>query len=125
MGEVSLWAKIFTTLFLMAVAYWAYISEKEESQLKEERTQEEHTLIGNTVHLTTTRNTFERHRDTILDKVAAHKLQSVIITDSKEIPQSVLLPYTQYKIIQEFYDRQVSQEIAPHAKEEAKLADEA
>ena len=105
MGEVSTWAKIFTTLIAIAVAYWVFIFDKEVSLKRQERDKEEEILIDDTVHLTTTRNTFEKHRDFIFDRVAAYKLHSVIITDSKEVPQSVLLPYAQYKIIQEFYDR--------------------
>lgn len=119
MGEVSLWGQIVTPLFFIAVAYWAYTSEKEESQKNEERKKEEQALIDDTLHLTTTRNKFERHRNFILNRVAAYKLHSVIITDSKEVPQSVLLPYAQYKL----YDRAELKERASHTKEEMRLTD--
>ena len=53
----------------------------------------------------------------LLDKVASYKLHYVIITDEKEIPQSVLLPYAEYKILQECYDKEEAMELAPLIKE--------
>ena len=73
MGEVSTWAKIFTTLIAIAVAYWVFIFDKESSLKRQERDKEEEILIDDTVHLTTTRNTFEKHRDFIFDRAAVKK----------------------------------------------------
>ena len=62
--------------------------------------------------LTTTRVKFERHLWVLLDKVASYKLHYVIITDEKEIPQSVLLPHAEYKRLQECYDKQEAKEVS-------------
>ncbi|ASC93616.1 MULTISPECIES: hypothetical protein [Sulfurospirillum] len=112
MGETTL-GKAIICLFMMAVAYWLYKIEKEESKQRAQRRQEEKALLDYVMFLTTTRVKFERHLWTILDKVASYKIQSVIITDEKEIPQCVLLPYAEYKILQECYDKEEAKELAP------------
>lgn len=97
------------TAFAIWLAYWAYKSDKEEKA-----------LLDNIISLTTTRVKFERHLWTILDKIASYKLQCVIITDEKEIPQSVLLPYAEYKILQECYEKEEAKELNPLLEERIK-----
>jgi hypothetical protein len=113
MGDTSTWGQFIITLLAILLAYWAYKMDKDESQRRQEQQKEEKDLIEDTIYLTTTRNTFQRHHDIILDKVASYKLHNVIITDEKEIPQSVLLPYGEYKILQECYDKEEAKELAP------------
>ncbi len=100
-------------LFALGLAYWTYKSDKEESNKRKVRKEQEKALLDDVMFLTTTRVKFEKHLWTILDKVASYKIQSVIITDEKEIPQSVLLPYAEYKILQECYDKEEAKELAP------------
>ena len=101
------------TAFAIWLAYWAYRSDKEESKKHAQRKKEEKALLDEIMYLTTTRVKFERHLWTILDKIASYKLQCVIITDEKEIPQSVLLPYAEYKILQECYEKEEAKELNP------------
>ncbi|MBN2833059.1 MAG: hypothetical protein JXK50_07020 [Campylobacterales bacterium] len=108
------------TLFAVWLAYWTYKSDKEESQKRKEKKEHEKALLEDVMFLTTTRVKFERHLWSILDKVASYKIQRVIITDEKEIPQSVLLPYAEYQLLQECYDRQEAQELAPLIQERLK-----
>ena len=100
------------TLFALGLAYWTYKSDKDESKKRKVRKEQEKALLDDVMFLTTTRVKFEKHLWTILDKVASYKIQSVIITDEKEIPQSVLLPYAEYKILQECYDKQEAKEVS-------------
>lgn len=92
----------FVTFFAVWLAYWTYKSDKEESQKRKEKKEHEKALLEDVMFLTTTRVKFERHLWSILDKVASYKIQRVIITDEKEIPQSVLLPYAEYKSLVDF-----------------------
>ena len=101
------------TAFAIWLAYWAYKNDKEESKKRAQRKKEEKALLDDIIYLTTTRVKFERHLWTILDKIASYKLQCVIITDEKEIPQSVLLPYAEYQILQECYDKEETKELYP------------
>lgn len=101
------------TAFAVWLTYWAYKSDKEESKKCAQRKKEEKALLDDIIYLTTTRVKFERHLWTILDKIASYKLQHIIITDEKEISQSVLLPYAEYKILQECYDKEEAKELAP------------
>lgn len=96
-----------------ALAYWTYKTDKDETKKNEIKEAEEKALILDSIYLTTSRVKFQRHLWTILDKVAAYKLQSIVITDEKEIPQSVLLPYAEYKILQECYDKEEAKKLAP------------
>lgn len=93
-------------VILIALLYWTLKSSHDESEKRKIRHKEEKALIADMAFLTTTRVKFERHLWMLLDKVASYKLQYVIITDEKEIPQSVLLPYAEYKRLQECYDKQ-------------------
>ena len=96
----------------MALIYWAIKTTHDESEKRKIRHKEEKALIADMTFLTTTRVKFEKHLWTILDKVASYKIQSVIITDEKEIPQSVLLPHAEYKRLQECYDKQEAKEVS-------------
>ncbi len=108
------------TAFTIWLAYWAYKSDKEESKKSAQRKKEEKALLDEIMYLTTTRVKFERHLWTILDKIASYKLQCVIITDEKEIPQSVLLPYAEYQILQECYNKEETKELYPLMEERIK-----
>ena len=108
------------TLFALGLAYWTYKSDKEESNKRKVRKEQEKALLDDVMFLTTTRVKFERHLEMLLDYVASYKLQRVIITDEKEIPQSVLLPYAEYKILQECYDKEEAKELAPLIEERMK-----
>jgi len=100
MFELPTVGQCIVATFATGLAYWIYKTDKDESQKRKVRHQEEKVLMDNIVDLTTTCVKFERHLWSILDKVASLKLQSVIITDEKEIPQSVLISYSEYKILQ-------------------------
>lgn len=104
MFELPTFGQAAQLIFLIGLIYWSIKTTNDESQKRKIRHQEEKALLDNMVNLTTTRVKFERHLWSILDKVASLKLQSVIITDEKEIPQSVLLPYAEYKLLQERYN---------------------
>lgn len=105
MFEVPTLGQLIVTIFAILLAYYAYTTDKEESKKKKQYKQEEKEQIDNIVYLTTTRVKFQRHLSTILARVASYKLHSVIITDTKEVPQSVLVPYSEYKTLQEFYEQ--------------------
>ncbi|WNZ00190.1 hypothetical protein SUSP_002607 [Sulfurospirillum sp. 'SP'] len=92
-------------VILIALLYWTIKSNYDESEKRKIRHKEEKALLADMTFLTTTRVKFERHLWMLLDHVASYKLQHVIITDEKEIPQSVLLPYAEYKHLQECYDK--------------------
>ena len=113
----SSWGQWIVTAFAVVLAYWTYKNDKDESEKRKIRNKEEKALIEDMTVLTTTRVKFERHLWMLLDKVASYKLHYVIITDEKEIPQSVLLPYAEYKLLQECYDKQEAIELAPLIKE--------
>ena len=117
MFDESSWGQWIVTAFAVVLAYWTYKNDKEESEKRKIRHQEEKALIEDMTFLTTTRVKFERHLWMLLDKVASYKLHYVIITDEKEIPQSVVLPYAEYKLLQEYYDKQEAIELAPLIKE--------
>ena len=119
MVEAS-WGQWIVSAFAVVLAYWMYKSDQEESKKQKVKKEHEKTLLDNVIYLTTTRVKFERHLERILDYVASYKLQQVIITDEKEIPQSVLLPYTEYKRLQECYDEQEAMELAPLIEERMK-----
>lgn len=113
----SSWGQWIVTAFAVVLAYWTYKNDKEESEKRKIRHKEEKALIEDITFLTITRVKFEKHLWILLDKVASYKLHYVIITDKKEIPQSVLLPYTEYKLLQECYDKQEAIELAPLIEE--------
>ena len=92
-------------VILIALLYWTIKSNYDESEKRKIRHKEEKALIADMTFLTTTRVKFERHLWMLLDYVASYKLQQVIITDEKEMLQSVLLPYAEYKRLQECYDK--------------------
>ena len=117
MFELPSVAHVVELLFLMALIYWITKTEKEAEAEKKQRHKEEKALLEDVMFLTTTRVKFQRHLWIILDKVATYKIQSVTITDEKEIPQSVLLPYAEYKILQECYDKEEALELAPLIEE--------
>ena len=117
MFDESSWGQWIVTAFAVVLAYWTYKNDKDESEKRKIRNKEEKALIEDMTVLTTTRVKFERHLWMLLDKVASYKLHYVIITDEKEIPQSVLLPYAEYKLLQECYDKQEAIELAPLIKE--------
>lgn len=113
----SSWGQWIVTAFAVVLAYWTYKNDKDESEKRKIRNKEEKALIEDMTVLTTTRVKFERHLWMLLDKVASYKLHYVIITDEKEIPQSVLLPYAEYKLLQECYNKQEAMELAPLIEE--------
>ena len=92
-------------IILIVLLYWTIKSNYDESEKRKICNKEEKALLADMTFLTTTRVKFERHLWMLLDHVASYKLQHVIITDEKEIPQSVLLPYAEYKRLQEYYDK--------------------
>ena len=104
-------------IFLMTLIYWAIKTSHDESEKRKIRHKEEKALIEDITFLTITRVKFEKHLWILLDKVASYKLHYVIITDKKEIPQSVILPYAEYKLLQECYDKQEAIELAPLIEE--------
>ena len=112
--------QVLELLLLFAMIYWgskAHIKAHEEN---EKRHQEEKAYIEEDIFLNTSRATFKRHLEFILDQIASYKLQHVIITDEKQIPQSVLLPYAEYKLLQECYDKVEAKEVAPLIEERMK-----
>lgn len=117
MFELPTFGQVVQLLFLIALIYWTIKTSHNESEKRKIRHKEEKALIEDMAILTTTRVKFERHLWMLLDKVASYKLHYVIITDEKEIPQSVLLPYAEYKILQECYDKEEAMELAPLIKE--------
>lgn len=117
MFELPNFGQLIITAFALWLAYYTYKTEKEASKESKVRKAEEKALLDDTLYLTTTRVKIQRHLWTILDKVAAYKIQSVVITDEKEIPQSVLLPYAEYKILQECYDKEEAKVLAPLIEE--------
>lgn len=117
MFEFPTLGQVVQLLFLIALIYWTIKTSHDESEKRKIRHKEEKALIEDMTVLTTTRVKFERHLWVLLDKVASYKLHYVIITDKKEIPQSVILPYAEYKLLQECYDKQEAIELAPLIEE--------
>jgi len=117
MFELPTFGQVAQFVFILTMIYWAIKAIHEASEEKEQRNKEEKALIQDAMFLTITRAQVERHLLMLLNKVASYKLQHVIITDEKEIPQSVLLPYAEYKILQECYDKQEAMELAPLIQE--------
>ena len=117
MFEFPTLGQVVQLLFLIALIYWTIKTSHDESEKRKIRHKEEKALIEDITFLTITRVKFEKHLWILLDKVASYKLHYVIITDKKEIPQSVILPYAEYKLLQECYDKQEAIELAPLIEE--------
>ncbi len=66
------------------------------------RHQEEKETLGTAVEITLTHRQVQRHLETILERIASEKLTKVIITNSKEAPQGVLLSYGKYRALLAF-----------------------
>ena len=76
--------------------------DKKESIQRAKRYQEEKETLGNAVEITLTHIQVKRHLETILERIASEKLTKVIITNSKEAPQGVLLSYGEYRALLAF-----------------------
>ena len=76
--------------------------DKKESIQRAKRHQEEKETLGNAVEITLTHRQVQRHLETILERIASEKLTKVIITNSKEAPQGVLLSYGEYRALLAF-----------------------
>ena len=100
--ELPSFGRIIVLLFVTWLAWWTYKIDREESAKRKIKKDEERALLDNVTSLTTTRVKLERHLNTILNKVATNNIQSVVITDEKDIPQSVLIPYSQFQSYQLF-----------------------
>ena len=105
MFELPTFGQVAQFVFILTMIYWAIKAIHEASEEKEQRNKEEKALIQDAMFLTITRAQVERHLLMLLNKVASYKLQHVIITDEKEIPQSVLLSYAEYNRLQKCYDK--------------------
>lgn len=120
MFELPSFGQAVQLIFIIGMIFWIHKTEKEAKEEKKVRHKEEKALLEDVMFLTTTRVKFQRHLWIILDKVASYKIQRVTITDEKEIPQSVLLPYAEYQLLQNCYDRQEALELAPLIEERMK-----
>ena len=102
MFETPSSGSIIMLIIVLALLYWTFKDERNEKKSHQYQRSQEKALLDNVIDLTTTRVKFERHLWIILDKVASYKLHRVVITDEKDIPQSVLLPYAEYKSFLDF-----------------------
>lgn len=76
--------------------------DKKESIQRAKRYQEEKETLGNAVEITLTPIQVKRHLETILDRIASAQLTKVMITNTKEAPQGVLLSYGEYRALLAF-----------------------
>ncbi len=105
MFELPSSGSVIMLIIVLALLYLTFKDERNEKKSRHNQRSQEKALLDNVIDLTTTCVKFERHLWTILDNVASYKLHRVVITDEKEIPQSVLLSYVEYKRLQECYDK--------------------
>lgn len=117
MFETPSSGSVIMLVIVLALLYWTFKDERKEKKSRQYQRSQEKALLDNVIDLTTTRMKFERHLLTILDKVASYKLHRVVITDEKDIPQSVLLPYAEYKSFLDFkhlYEDNAEEKIKEH-----------
>ena len=87
-------------LVIVLFLLWGTIkTEQKDSILRAKRHQEEKETLGTAVEITLTHRQVQRHLETILERIASEKLTKVIITNSKEAPQGVLLSYGEYRAL--------------------------
>ena len=90
-------------LVIVLFLLWGTIkTEEKESILRAKRHQEEKETLGTAVEITLTHRQVQRHLETILERIASEKLTKVIITNTKEAPQGVLLSYGEYRALLAF-----------------------
>lgn len=102
--ESSFLGQFIITALAILLAHWTYKEDKKESINNKRKKEQERALLDSMTKLTTNRVMFQRHFNAILDKSAQGFIEQVIITDEKEIPTSVLLPYEAYCFLQRFYE---------------------
>lgn len=126
MFETPSSGSVIMLVIVLSLLYWTFKDERKEKKSRQYQRSQEKALLDNVIDLTTTRVKFERHLLTILDKVASYKLHRVVITDEKDIPQSVLLPYAEYKSCLDFkhlYEDNAEEKIKEHLLLQQKQGD--
>lgn len=93
---------IIVTALVFFLLWLTHKDDEKESVLREKRHQEEKETLGTAVEITLTHRQVQRHLETILERIASEKLTKVIITNSKEAPQGVLLSYGEYRALLAF-----------------------
>ena len=93
---------IIVTALVFFLLWLTHKDDEKDSILREKRHQEEKETLGTAVEITLTHRQVQRHLETILERIASEKLTKVIITNSKEAPQGVLLSYGEYRALLAF-----------------------
>ncbi len=93
---------IIITALVFFLLWLTHKDDKKDSILRAKRHQEEKEALGTAVEITLTHRQVQRHLETILERIASEKLNKVIITNSKEAPQGVLLSYGEYRALLAF-----------------------
>ena len=94
--------QIIVTIFATLLAWFTYREDKKWQKDKKIRQEQERELFKSKDEIVTTYTQFERHLSLILNLVATKKLKTVTLTDDKEVPQSVLISYWDYKTLLAF-----------------------
>ena len=93
---------IIVTALVFFLLWLTHKDDEKDSILRAKRHQEEKETLGTAVEITLTHRQVQRHLETILERIASEKLTKVIITNSKEAPQGVLLSYGEYRALLAF-----------------------
>jgi hypothetical protein len=92
---------IITTLVIFLL-WLTHKDDEKDSIQRAKRHQEEKETLGTAVEITLTNIQVKRHLETILERIASEQLTKVMITNTKEVPQGVLLSYGEYRALLAF-----------------------
>ena len=95
-GMIIITALVFFLLWL------THKDDEKDSIQRAKRDKEEKETLGTAVEITLTHRQLHSHLETILERIASEKMTKVIITNSKEAPQGVLLSYGEYRALLAF-----------------------
>ncbi|MDD3505853.1 MAG: hypothetical protein PHX65_04815 [Sulfurimonas sp.] len=95
-------ASLMMLVIVLFLLWLTHKDDEKDSIQKAKRHQEEKETLGTAVEITLTNRQVQRHLETILERIASEKLTKVIITNTKEAPQGVLLCYGGYRALLAF-----------------------
>lgn len=92
-------ASLIILAIVLFLLWLTHKDDEKDSILRAKRDKEEKETIGTAVEITLTYRQVQRHLEIILERIASEKLTKVIITNTKEAPQGVLLSYGEYRAL--------------------------
>ncbi|MCD8478245.1 MAG: hypothetical protein LRY68_10500 [Sulfurospirillum sp.] len=93
---------IIITALVFFLLWLTHKDDEKDSIQRAKHDKKEKETLGTAVEITLTQTQVKRHLDTILERIASEKPTKVIITNSKEALQGVLLSYGEYRALLAF-----------------------